>query len=711
MIPLTVRSYYSLMWGTASPEHICNTAKRLGYNRLALTDTNNLYGLWPFLKSCEKEKISPIIGSEITDPASGLRAVCLVENKTGYQNLCRLITRRHRKTGTPFDLTSVLPGYSKGIVVLTRSVSLLTHWHNEGVTVAAALPRKPDKGSFGLRTAARKFGIPVVATPGSFFIEPDDLNRHRMLRAIDLNTSLSTLPENEKAPEKSWLASPVEYQKRFNIWPEAIKNTEAIAERLAFKTPGNGLVLPPWESPSGESPGKMLRRAAYNGARNRYGHDLSEIVVNRLEHELRIIEQMNFSSYFLVVRDIVSASPRICGRGSGAASLVSYCLGITNVCPVKHNLYFERFLNPGRSDPPDIDIDFAWDERDGVLNTVLEKYRGYAALVCNHVTFKPRMAIREVAKVFGLADHEIGRVSKRLPWFWHMSSNNEALLSHLREMPELKGTDFSDPWPDIIHMAQRIIGLPRYISVHPGGVVITPRPIDTYVPVEPAPKGVPVIQWEKDNTEDAGLVKIDLLGNRSLGVIRDAVSQLKVEEVVSTRRQEMSEIITGVLKEKLAQNGLVLEDFVLRNITFSPEYAASVEQKQIAEQQAQQAALVVDQRKQEAEQARQIAQGQADAVVILAEGEAEAMIIKADAEAKALFLIAEAIQGNEDLLTYTYIQKLSPNIQAMLLPADSPFLFPLPTLEPQPQQETPQPTPDPTPSPTSVPTPSPTPTP
>jgi len=203
----------------------------------------------------------------------------------------------------------------------------------------------------------------------------------------------------------------------------------------------------------------------------------------------------------------------------------------------------------------------------------------------------------------------------------------------------------------------------------------------------------------------------DLVRPLSRGVIRDAVSQFKVEEVVSTRRQEMAEIITKILSDKLAQNGLVLEDFVLRNITFSPEYAASVEQKQIAEQQAQQAALVVDQRKQEAEQARQIAEGQADAAVILAEGEAEAIIIRADAEAKALLLIAEAIQGNEDLLTYTYIQKLSPNIQAMLLPADSPFLFPLPTLEPPVQQETPQPMPNPSPTPTSVPTPSPTPTP
>lgn len=201
----------------------------------------------------------------------------------------------------------------------------------------------------------------------------------------------------------------------------------------------------------------------------------------------------------------------------------------------------------------------------------------------------------------------------------------------------------------------------------------------------------------------------DLLRPLARGVIRDAVSQFQVEEVVSTKRAEMSRIIEEVLSEKLAENGLLMEDFVLRNITFSPEYAASVEQKQIAEQQAQQAALVVEQRKEEAEQARQVAQGEADAVVIRAEGDANAIIIKADADASALELIAAALQGNQDLLTYTYIQKLSPNIQAMLLPSDNPFLFPLPTFDPSEIESTP--TLLPTPAPTAIPTPEPTPTP
>ncbi|MFC1488372.1 DNA polymerase III subunit alpha [Thermodesulfobacteriota bacterium] len=525
MIPLTVRSYYSLMWGTHSPKQICAAAKRRGYDRLALTDTDNLYGLWSFLKSCEQEGIIPIVGTELTDPISGQRAVCLVENNTGYRNLCRLITRRHTDEG--FDLKSAVPAHSEGLVTITQAAEFLASWHDAGITVAAAAPRKPGDAARRLRQLSQRLGVPMVATPGSFFLDPDDVNIHRMLRAIDLNTSLSRLTTKDTAPSGAWLATSSKYTRRFDIWPDAVSATHEIAERLTFTGPAFGIILPPWTDEKGRVAEHLLRQAAYEGARRRYGNDLLETVVARLEHELRIIEQMGFSSYFLVVQDIVSRSPRICGRGSGAASLVAYSLGITNVCPIKHNLYFERFLNPGRSDPPDIDIDFAWDERDEVLSSVLTRYNGYAALVCNHVAFQPRMAIREVAKVYGLTGREIGQISKRLPWFWRATRSGEDLLTRLKQLPELGELDFPEPWPQIIHTAQRIIGIPRHLSAHPGGVVITPGPLHDYVPIEPAPKGVPIIQWEKDASEESGLVKIDLLGNRSLGVIRDAIANLR----------------------------------------------------------------------------------------------------------------------------------------------------------------------------------------
>jgi DNA polymerase-3 subunit alpha/error-prone DNA polymerase len=517
------------MWGTAYVTQVCRHAKRLGYQRLALTDTDNLYGLWPFLTACNREDLSPIVGAEVTQPGTRKRAVCLVEDETGYRNLCRLLTRRHMDAA--FDLETVLPDHAPGLVVLTQNPDLLRTWHRAGITVAAAMPRKPLPPTHQLRRTAQDLGAPLVATPGSFFLHPDDATIHRLLRGIDRNTSLSRLAADDVAPPDAWLAPPAEYTRRFAICPEAVDATHEIAERLVFSGPQFGIVMPPLTNRNGDDPDRRLRTAAYTGARRRYGDELSEGVVERLEHELRSIASMGFSAYFLIVQDIIQNSPRTCGRGSGAASLVAYCLGITNVCPLKHNLYFERFLNPGRTDPPDIDVDFAWDERDDLLNKVLEQHSGYAAMVSNHVLFQPRMAIREVAKVYGLTDAEIGRVSKRLPRFWRARESEPELLTGIKRRPESKALEFPPPWPEILALAQRIIGIPRYLSVHPGGVVITPRPIDEYVPLERAPKGVPIIQWEKDAAEDAGLVKIDLLGNRSLGVIRDAVGNLHTNGV------------------------------------------------------------------------------------------------------------------------------------------------------------------------------------
>ncbi len=525
MIPLTIRSNYSFMWGTAPVKQICRAARRLGYTHLALTDTDNLCALWPFLTRCRREGLTPIVGAEVTDPQRKQRAVCLVANDSGYRNLCRLLTCRHRDED--FSLATAVSAHANGLVVLTRSADLLSTWHAEGVSVAGAMPRRPLPATHRLRQTASRLGAPVVATPGSFFLRPADMAVHRMLRAIAHNTSLSRLAVDEVAPADAWLAGPQEYERRFAICPETISATYKIAERLDFSGPQFGIVMPPLLGQNGGNPAERLREQAYEGARQRYGAELSEAVVERLEHELHSITDMGFAAYFLIVRDIIQRSPRTCGRGSGAASLVAYCLGITNVCPLKHNLYFERFINPGRKDPPDIDVDFAWDERDAVLESVLAQYPGHSAMVSSHVLFQPRMAVREVAKVFGLTDVEIGRVSKRLPQFWRVKESDPRFLDELQRRPEAKALAFPPPWPDILQFAQRLIGTPRYMSVHPGGVVITPRPIEEYVPVERAPKGVPIIQWEKDATEDAGLVKIDLLGNRSLGVIRDALTNLR----------------------------------------------------------------------------------------------------------------------------------------------------------------------------------------
>ncbi len=529
MIPLTTRSHYSLMWGTASVRALCAHARKLGYRTLALTDTDNLYGLWPFLSACKEYGLHPIIGAEITDPSCHWRAVCLVKNDTGYANLCRLLTRRHRDTA--FSLKHAVPRLGHGLVILTQSPELLTHWHSlslEGcrLDLVAALPRSPRSRAHPLCRVSLERDIPLAATPGSFFLDPGDHGIHTMLRAIDKNTCLSRLGPGDMAPPNAFLAGPTYYANKFAIMPQALQATHRIAERLTYKGPQFGIVMPPFDLPSGTSAPALLREKTLAGARNRYGLPLNLEVTQRIDHELKIINQKHFATYFLVVEDIVRHASRTCGRGSGAASIVAYCLGITNVCPIKHNLYFERFLNPGRQDPPDIDVDFAWDERDAILNRVLTEFQGQSAMVASHILFQPRMAVRETAKVFGLPDAEIKKVTDRLPWFWRRDEAAKSLLDRIKTRPEFKDMDFPQPWPRIMSHAQALTGIPRYLSVHPGGVVITPKAIDRYVPVQTAPKGVPLIQWEKEDTEAAGLVKIDLLGNRSLGVIRDCIAAI-----------------------------------------------------------------------------------------------------------------------------------------------------------------------------------------
>jgi len=524
MVLPVVRSHFSLMQGTASPKALCARAKELGYAYLALADVDNLYGLWEFRRACREEGLRPIIGAEVTQPGGQARAWCLVESAEGFRSLCRLLTRRHTEEG--FDLGRAVAEEADGLAVLTDDAELLTAWRGQGVPAWAALPRRPTGASLALRRAARRLGAPLVAIADACFLESGDRQRHQVLRAIAHNTSLSRLDPTDLAPPDAVLAGPAEYAARFAPLPEALNAAAALAERLNF-IPAPGITMPPWHDAQGRSADQVLRARAYAGAAGRYGSPLPGEVKARLEHELAVIAGKGFSSYFLVVEDIVHRSPRICGRGSGAASLVAYCLGITNVCPIKFNLYFERFINPQRVDPPDIDVDFAWDERDGIIQSVLEQYQGRSAMVATHIFFQGRMAIREVAKVYGLPAAEIKRVTRHLPWLRGPVEGHTGFYPKRQALPPGARADLAAPWPQVLATAQTIVGIPRHVSVHVGGVVITPGPINEHAPLEIAPKGVPIIQWEKEGAEEAGLVKIDLLGNRSLAVIRDAVASVK----------------------------------------------------------------------------------------------------------------------------------------------------------------------------------------
>ena len=489
-----------------------------GMSAMALTDINGVYGLVWFLQYAAERGLRPIVGSELRTKTE--RATLLVRNRQGYETLCRIISQRLMEPD--FCLSKALIEGCDNLFVLSDQIPLLKALARQNGTSGLYVELNDPGAEPPLLDFSRTSGIPPVATNDVYFADPSDYAMHRLLRAIDLNTSLSRIPPGELVSDDHWLKPADVMARRYPHVERALENTQRIAEQCAPDL-GIGRLVFPCADVGGSDPFECLKEECYRGAERRYG-ELSDSVRKRLEHELKIIREKGFAPYFLIVRDIVRQSARTCGRGSAAASLVSYCLGITHVEPITHNLFFERFLNEGRADPPDIDIDFPWDERDGVFDYVFRKYgASRAAMISNHVGFRTRAATREVAKVYGLPEQEIKAVTQRMGVYWSI----HYLENSIRHDPVYKDMELKEPWPEIVRLATKLEGYPRYMSVHCGGIVIVPDRIDRYVPVEPAPKGVPIIQWEKDQAEDAGLIKIDLLGNRSLAVIRDALAAVR----------------------------------------------------------------------------------------------------------------------------------------------------------------------------------------
>jgi error-prone DNA polymerase len=517
-VHLHVHSNYTFCRGASRIEALVDAALGRGMSAMALTDTNGLYGLVWFLQYAAERGLRPVVGAELRTDTE--RATLLARNRDGYETLCRIISRRRLEAD--FCLSQALIERRENLIVLSDQISLLSALGRQNGTSDLYVELNDPGTEPPLVQFSRTTGIPMAATNDVYFVDPTDFSMHRLLRAIDLNASLSRIPPEELVSEDRWLKPEEAMARRYPHLTKALENTERIAAECSAPDMGK-LVFPSIELPGGADAFEYLKEECYRGAERRYG-ELSDSVRKRLEHELKIIEDKGFASYFLIVRDIVRQSARTCGRGSAAASLVSYCLGITHVEPITHNLFFERFLNEGRTDPPDIDIDFPWDERDGIFDYVFRKYgAGRAAMISNHVGFRTRAATREVAKVYGLPEQEIKAVTQRMGYYWALDGLEDFVKHH----PVFKDMELKDPWPEIIRLAVKLDGYPRHMSVHCGGIVIVPDRIDRYVPVEPAPKGVPIIQWEKDQAEDAGLIKIDLLGNRSLAVIRDVLAAVR----------------------------------------------------------------------------------------------------------------------------------------------------------------------------------------
>ncbi|GAB4565087.1 MAG: DNA polymerase III subunit alpha [Geothermobacteraceae bacterium] len=508
---LHVHSRFSPQWGLHDPERLCAAVRELGMDSLALTDRNGLYGIPHFIACARTAGLKPVIGCELVH-ATG-RALVWARGRSGYARLCQLVSARHEQAD--FDLVRALADRN-GLIVASDVPALLER--------LAALDRRdlyveisPGHRPEAALQLARRLRLPPLASCRAVLLEPEDHLLHRVLRAIAANTTLDRLSAEACARPDDCLWPPARLAARLPHCPEALANSREIAETCAVDWEYElQLPAPPGLAP--EQAAAELERRARAGALRRYGR-IDARIEARLQRELELIGQRGFAGYFLVVEEIARQSSRICGRGSAAASLVAYCLGITHVDPLRHNLFFERFLNEGRIDPPDIDIDFPWDERDAILDFVFARHgRDRTAMVANQIGFMGRGALREVAKVFGVPAAEIRTVTRRISGYWRGAQ----LLDAVREHPLFRGERLAHEWPTVLAIAARMRHQLRHLGLHCGGVVITPGPIRSTVPVQVSAKGPAVIQWEKDQAESAGLIKIDLLGNRSLAVIRDA---------------------------------------------------------------------------------------------------------------------------------------------------------------------------------------------
>jgi len=512
---LHVHSAFSPNWGIHSPANLCAAARSAGMTHLALTDRNGIYGIPHFLEEAKKAGIAPLIGAEAVRGAQ--RAVLLAGNRNGYANLCRLLSTLHDRN--PCDLAEALAACRDGLYILSDDAGILNRLakqSREGLYVEVSPGHHMERAL----ALARNLKLPPVATTRAVYLREKDIETHRVLRAIAENTTLTRLSAGDCAGPLDFLRRQAEIKSYFPHCPEALQNAAQIADSCQTDWDFSATVFPRFRGLADQGAASLLACRARKGAIWRYGEISTEITA-RLTKELTIIRDKGFAHYFLVVQELAKRSPRTCGRGSAAASLVAYCLGITHVDPLRYNLFFERFLNEGRIDPPDIDIDFPWDERDAVLDFAFQRHgEQRAAMVANQVGFKSRGALREVAKVFGMPADEINRVTRRLSSHWSAQRGIQAMDSD----PLFRGESLSSDWHDIFAIASRLNGQLRHLAQHCGGLVIAPDDIRRYVAVEISATGRPLIQWEKDQAEAAGLVKIDILGNRSLAVIRDTLA-------------------------------------------------------------------------------------------------------------------------------------------------------------------------------------------
>ena len=569
-VHLHVRSEHSHLYGAGRLDELLETARALGYHDLALTDRNGLYGSIAFYRKAREAGLKPILGAELIEgapvrggpgdspgagaaPAShghsnvpgcsrirlgGLdrigrhsRAVLLARNLEGYRTLCRLVTARHLNPA--FDLAETVAADHQGIYILVPDAALLARLAGrvpEG-RLFAMLEEFGDRSmrlaNDGLARASSRRRIPLVASGAVAFHAPGRYRAHRTLRAIATLTTVSDVNRRELAHPKAYLKGPDEMAALFRRRPEAVANTVRIAADCNLDLPFGRPIFPSATIPKGETPYSYLAQLAFAGLTARY-RPLRPAAVRRLEKELAVIDRLGFADYFLIMHEIVAWARRqdipCVARGSAAGSLVAWCLGLSGVDPLKYGLLFERFLNLERADCPDIDLDICWRSRDQVIRHVYDTCgAARVAMISTHQSFQAKSAFRQVAKAHGLPPEEVNRLSRRLP-YGAAASIPDAVLS----FPELR--DFPVGREDIariLETAAVLDGFPRHLSVHVGGLVIGDRPLTDYLPLQTAAKGIVITQYDAEAVKAVGLVKMDLLAQRSLSIIQTAVREIE----------------------------------------------------------------------------------------------------------------------------------------------------------------------------------------
>src|SRR5580765_4522461 len=561
-VELHAHSAYSFLDGASLPEELAARAAELGYEALALTDHDGVYGSLEFAHAAKAFGVRPITGAEVT-LADGSHITLLVESATGYANLCRLLTAAHAHTRarlaepSPPSLDAALVAeLNEGLVCLSGCArhGLATRSPNGAAALAQAfgrerffveLQRPFERGDArrlaALRDLAEALGVRTVATGDAHAHHPRRAELQDVLVAIRCRTSLDGCEPERRGNHESVLLEPAQWEERFPHDRDAVARTAELAERLEFDlTEDLGYRYPDF-SDTGEPAIRQLARVCDRAFEERYGdaNGHKRRARQRLDDELKLIDELGLAGFFLLHWEVLELA-RECalevrggsvarnvlppgrGRGSSVGSIVCYLTGLSHVDPVRAGLSLGRFINRELTSVPDIDLDFPRDIREKLIVAVCERYgREHSALVASFSTYHARGAIRDIGKALGLPFGELERLARLT------DGSPSRIGEELGKLPDAEAKRASPRWRAFARLCGEIGGLPRHISQHPGGMVISTRPLVELVPVQPAAmEGRQLCQWDKDSCSDAGFLKIDLLGLGMLSAVEECVEQV-----------------------------------------------------------------------------------------------------------------------------------------------------------------------------------------